>query len=112
MAERTKATVLKTAPCRDTENMLISPPRIATGIDWAFAPDWLTLEEARFLTGHDRAYLLAVADGGGVDLDGEDRIGKLGLWEWQETVALVAHWADHTEGATDNKSAPLTSFGK
>jgi hypothetical protein len=106
--EWTNGAVSKTA--HQGVEVLISPPRVATGIDWAFAPEWLTLEEAGFLTGHDRVYLLAVADGGGVDLDSEGRIEKLSLWEWQETVALVAHWADHTEGAMDNQEAPLTDF--
>jgi hypothetical protein len=34
------------------------PPETATGIDWAFAPDWLTIEEACFLSGHDRGTML------------------------------------------------------
>jgi hypothetical protein len=34
--------------------MLDSRPNVASGIDWAFAPDWLTIEQACFLSGHDR----------------------------------------------------------
>ena len=79
---------------RGTVEMVVSPPRIATGIDWALAPDWLTIEEARFLTGHDRGYLLSVIEGDGVDLDNEGLIEKQSLLDWQETVALLAHWND------------------
>lgn len=85
------AAVLKTAPSECGE-MLVSPPRTATGVNWAFAPDWLTIEEACFLGGHDRGFMLQLIEGGGVDLDDDGLIEKRSLWEWQETSAELAHW--------------------
>jgi hypothetical protein len=67
------------------------PPETATGIDWAFAPDWLTLEEACFLSGHDRGTLLSIIDEGGVDLNADGLIEKRSLWEFQTTLAEVLH---------------------
>jgi hypothetical protein len=76
-------------------NVLTSTPRVATGVDWAFAPDWLTFEEACFLSGYDRGFMLQVVEVDGVDLDNAGRIEKRSLWEWLEvSVELVAHWDD------------------
>jgi hypothetical protein len=63
-------------------------------VTWAFAPDWLTIEEACFLSGRDRGYLLQVIDVDGVDLNNEGLIEKMSLWEWQETELEFAHWQD------------------
>jgi hypothetical protein len=35
-------------------------PNVATGIDWVFAPDWLTIEQACFLSSHDRGAMLGI----------------------------------------------------
>jgi hypothetical protein len=35
-------------------------PNVATGIDWVFAPDWLTIEQACFLSSHDRGAMLEI----------------------------------------------------
>jgi hypothetical protein len=75
---------------REMENR---PPATATGIDWAFAPDWLTIEEACFLSGHDRGTMLSIIDEGGVDLNAEGLIEKRSLWEFQTTPAEVLHGA-------------------
>jgi hypothetical protein len=72
--------------------MLGESPRVASQIDWAFAPEFLTIDQARFLTGHDLDYLAAVIEADGMDLDSAGQIEKRSLWEWQETVALLAHW--------------------
>jgi hypothetical protein len=74
--------------CREMEN---TPPATATGMDWAFAPDWLTLEEACFLSGHDRGTMLSIVDEDGVDLNTEGLIEKRSLWEFQTTLAEVLH---------------------
>ena len=67
------------------------PPETATGIDWAFAPDWLTIEEACFLSGHDRGTMLSIVEEDDVDLNVEGLIEKRSLWEFQTTLAEVLH---------------------
>ena len=74
--------------------METQPTRIARGIDWAFAPDWLTEEEACFLSGHDRGALRSIIEEGGVDLDTRGLIEKCCLHEFQECLALVLNWDD------------------
>ena len=71
--------------------MITSAPKTASGIDWAFAPDWLTVEEACFLSGHDRGALLEIVADDGVDLDERGLIEKRSLWEFQVTLAEVLH---------------------
>ena len=74
--------------------MLDSRPNVATGIDWAFAPDWLTIEQACFLSGHDREAMLEIIEVDGLDLNVEGLIEKCSLWEFQEALVLVRHWHD------------------
>jgi hypothetical protein len=74
--------------------MLDSRPNVATGIDWAFASDWLTIEQACFLSGHDRDAMLEIIEVDGVDLNVEGLIEKRSLWEFQEALVLVRHWHD------------------
>jgi hypothetical protein len=74
--------------------MLASSPQIVNGIDWAFAPDWLTVEQACCLSGHDRGAMLYIIDEGGVDLSDAGLIEKRSLWEFQETLAEISHWYD------------------
>jgi hypothetical protein len=94
MAERTKATVLKTVSPGDKDKMVISSPRIVNGVTWAFAPDWLTVEEACELARYDRSYMLQVIEAGGVDLDNAGLIEKRSLWEWLEASVEIDHWND------------------
>jgi hypothetical protein len=70
--------------------------RIATPVDWLFAPEWLTLEEACFLSGHDRGTMLHIVEIDGVDLKDDDQllIEKQSLYEFQESLALVLNWYD------------------
>jgi hypothetical protein len=75
-------------------NVLTSTPRVATGVDWAFAPDWLTVEQACFLSGYDRLTMFAIIEEDGVDLNTEGLIEKHSLWEWQEVTVELAHWDD------------------
>jgi hypothetical protein len=68
--------------------------RIATPVDWLFAPDWLTLEQACFLSGWDEDSMLEIIDEGGVDLNTEGLIEKASVREFNECMALVLHWDD------------------
>ena len=66
--------------------------RIATMVDWAFAPVWLSIREACFLSGHDLPAMLEIIDADGVDLDNEEQIEKESLWQLLEAETLIAHW--------------------
>jgi len=68
--------------------------RVAFPTDWIFYPDWLTVEQACYLSGWDTASMLEIMDVGGVDLNDAGLIEKQSLWEFQETAALVLHWHD------------------
>ena len=68
-------------------------PRIATVIDWLFAPDWLSVEEACFLTGHSRDDMLFIVEDGGVDLDENGLIEKESLYEFLETLVELLNWS-------------------
>jgi hypothetical protein len=75
--------------------MLVRPQaRVATMVDWAFAPQWLSRAQACFLSGHDLPTMLEIIDADGVDLDDEGRIEKESLWQFLEAEVLVAHWDD------------------
>lgn len=77
------------------DSQLESRPNVATGIDWAFAPDWLTIEEACFLTGHDRLTMYCIIGEDRVGLNTEGQIEKRGLWECQEVTVELAHWENY-----------------
>ena len=69
--------------------------RIVTPVTWAFAPDWLTVEEACHLSGHDADTVRFLIDDGGVDAKQEGDawlVEKASLFEYQETLAEVLHW--------------------
>ena len=68
--------------------------RIATMVDWAFAPGWLSIPEACLLSRYDPATLYGIIDEGGVDVDNGGRIDKESLWQFLEADALVLHWDD------------------
>jgi hypothetical protein len=68
--------------------------QVATTVDWLFAPDWLSIEEACFLSDWDRDAMLEIIDEDNVDLDDDGRIEKQSLYEFQECLALVLHWDD------------------
>jgi hypothetical protein len=61
------------------------------GVDWAFAPDWLTIEQACFLSGHDREAMLEIIEVDGVALNVEDLIEERSLWEFQEALARLVY---------------------
>lgn len=72
-------------------------PRMTTPIVWLEAPDWLTVEEACYLSGWDRAAMLEIIDEGGVDLNGDRLIEKRSLREFQDAGALILTWMRHDE---------------
>jgi len=66
-----------------------------TLVSWAFAPEWLTLEEASALSGHPLDVLDWLVQDGAVDTrrdGGGWLIEKRSLYEFQETLAEVLHW--------------------
>ena len=73
---------------------MLPQARIATPVDWAFAPQWLSFDEACFLSGHDPEEMLDIIDVDGVDLDNEGRIEKESLRHFLEAEVLVARWYD------------------
>ena len=73
---------------------MLPQDRIATLVDWAFAPQWLSISEACFLSGHNPNAMLEIIDTDGVDLDNEGRIERESLWQFLEAEALVLHWWD------------------
>ena len=68
--------------------------RIATPVDWLFAPEWLTIPEACKLSGWDTDSMLEIIDEGGVDLNDDGLIETESLHEFQECLVLVLHWDD------------------
>ena len=71
---------------------MLPQARVATTVDWAFAPQWLSRAQACFLSGHDLPTMLEIISVGGVDLDPEGRIEKESLRQFLEAEVLVSHW--------------------
>ncbi len=69
-------------------------PHVVTPVDWAFAPEWLTMDEACRLSGWTPDAMNEIVEAGGVDLNGDELIERGSLLEFQEAVALVLHWDD------------------
>lgn len=60
---------------------------MGTLVQWAFAPTWLTIEQARKLSGYDLETLKVLVDAGTLDTredGGEILIEKAALREYQE----------------------------
>jgi len=74
--------------------VMIPQVRVVTPVSWLFAPEWLRVEEACHLSGHDRETMLWMVADGAVDTDLDGLICKRSLYEFQEALALVLHWAD------------------
>jgi len=73
---------------------MVQTRRVSLPMEWLFAPYWLTVEQACFLSGWDVASMLAIMDAGGVDLNDDGLIAKDSLEDLQGVCALVAHWYD------------------
>ena len=71
--------------------------RRVTPVAWAFAPEWLTLAQAAYLSGHSEEFLREVVDDGGIDAR-TDNVGVLlsrdELRGYQDSLALILHWHD------------------
>jgi len=68
------------------------PRKPVTIVTWAFAPDWLTAEEASELSGFDAGTLRWLIEDGSLDTRYEGDgwlIEKLSLWEYQEALLDV-----------------------
>jgi hypothetical protein len=58
--------------------------RMVTPVHWTFPPEWLTVEQACFLSGWDIDTMLEIAGKGGVDLNLDGLIDRESLHEFQE----------------------------
>ena len=74
--------------------MMEETKRIATGVDWLFAPEWLTIEEACFLSGWSESAMKEIIEEAGVDLNDEGLIERESLYDFNECAALILHWND------------------
>jgi len=72
--------------------MVLQASRIVTPVTWAFAPDWLTVEQASYLSGHDEDTVRWLVEDGSIDTRLDGLIDKESLHEYQEALALVLHW--------------------
>jgi hypothetical protein len=79
----------------DGEAMAVIPqPHVATMVDWAFAPEWVTVKEASYLSGHDEDTVNWLVEDGSIDTGQDGLIDKASLHEFLEALALVLHWWD------------------
>jgi hypothetical protein len=75
--------------------MTCQATRIITPVTWLAASDWLTIQQAMALSGHDADTVKWLILDGGVDAkrDGDTwLIDKASLHEFQEALAEVLHW--------------------
>jgi hypothetical protein len=68
------------------------PQRVITPVVWYQSPEWLTVEQACYLTGHSLDDMMFIAEEGGVELDESGLINKDSLYEFQESLVELAHW--------------------
>ncbi len=71
--------------------------RTVTPVSWIAAPEWLTVQEACDLSGHDVETVQWLIRDGAVEAryeDGRWLIEKASLREFQEALLLVYHWQD------------------
>jgi hypothetical protein len=59
-----------------------------------FAPEWLTIEEACFLSGWSESAMKEIIEEAGVNLNDEGLIERESLYEFNECTALILHWND------------------
>jgi hypothetical protein len=76
---------------------MVRRARIVTPVSWIVAPEWLTVEEASELSGHDPEVLVDLIWDGGVEAKQEGEtwfIERDSLHDFQECLWLVQHWND------------------
>jgi hypothetical protein len=66
---------------------VILETRTARFLDWVFAPNWLTVAEACFLSGWSSDQIAEIIAEGEVDLDDDGLIEKQSLYEFQGALA-------------------------
>lgn len=76
------------------ESAMSERPRIITPVVILEAPDWLTFEQAVWLSGWDRDIMAHIVEIGGVDLNDAGLIDKESLLEFQETMLEIWTWND------------------
>jgi hypothetical protein len=70
-----------------------TPQRYITPVVWwVEMPEWLTAEQASFLTGYSVDYINWAVQDGCMDANDAGLICKDSLYEFQETLAEVLHW--------------------
>ena len=72
---------------QSTHQRLITPV-----VWWLEMPEWLTAEQASYLTGHSVDYINWAVQDGCLDANDAGLICKDSLHEFQEALALVLHW--------------------
>lgn len=70
--------------------------RKARFLDWVSFPDWLTLDQACFLTGWNADQMNEIIRENGVDLDDAGLIEKQSLYEFQGALADALSLAPST----------------
>lgn len=66
---------------------MILETHTARFLDWVFAPNWLTVAEACFLSGWSSDQMAEIVAERGVDLDDDSLIEKQILYEFQGALA-------------------------
>jgi excisionase family DNA binding protein len=69
-------------------------PRVVTLVSWAFAPEWLTVQEASELSGHNTDTLHWLIQDGALDtrrMGDTWLVEKASLREFQEALLEVLH---------------------
>ena len=76
--------------------MNVQTARVITPVSWLAAPEWLTIEEACYLSGHDEATMRYLILDGNVESkyhDGAWLVDKWYLHEYHETLLEVLQCA-------------------
>ena len=77
--------------------MNVQTARIITPVSWLAAPEWLTIEEACYLSGHDEATMRYLILDGNVETKchGDSwLVDKWDLHDYQEILLEVLQWED------------------
>jgi hypothetical protein len=77
--------------------VMVRSARIVTPVSWIAAPEWLSVEQASELGGHDPEVLEELIWEGGLEAKQEDdtwTIERESLHDFQECLWLVQHWKD------------------
>jgi hypothetical protein len=70
--------------------------RVITPVTWLAASDWLTPEEAAYLSGHSVAVIRWLMEDGAIETNDAGLIDKTSLHDYQECLLLVSNWPPQT----------------